>query len=118
MARPTFIEIAAVVNTNAETEYLSTGRVPGASGNFSLQVVVSKTSGTVAGTVTPQYSLDGTNFIAIPGLTALTLTDQATNTQIWTVTDKKALYYRMAVTTTGTVATSSVGYYLEDEDKA
>lgn len=107
-------ESGSTTNTNAETQYLTTGRIPAQSGDFSLQVVVTKGSGTVAGTVTPQYSLDGTNFVAIPGLTALTLTDQATNTQIWTVTDKKALYYRLAVATTGTVTTTSVGHYLED----
>jgi hypothetical protein len=109
-------ETGSNTNTNATTTYLSTGRVAGNSGDFSMQVVVTKTSGTVGGTVTPQYSIDGDNWVAIPGATALTLTDVATQTQIWNLTNKKALYYRLAVTTTGTQVSTSVGYYLEDED--
>lgn len=114
----TYIESPTVTNTNATTQYATFGKVPGNSGNISLQVVVTKTSGTVAGTVTPQYSIDGANWLAVPSATALTLTDQATNTQIWHLIDKKALYYRLAVTTTGTVVATSKGYYLEDTDKA
>jgi hypothetical protein len=51
-----------------------------------IHVVVTKISGTVAGTVTPQVSLDGTNWLTLPGATALTNTDQTTNTQVWNIT--------------------------------
>lgn len=109
---------ATVTNTNTEIEYLSTGLWNGNSGTITMQFVMSRTSGAIAGTVTPQYSLDGTNFIAIPGVTAFTLADAATNSQIWTVVDRKALYYRLAVSTTGTGVAETFALFLEDTNPA
>ncbi len=51
-----------------------------------IQVVLTKISGTVAGTITPQVSLDGTNYITLPGATAHTNTDVTTNSNAWYIT--------------------------------
>jgi len=50
----------------------------GANINVTLQVVITKISGTVGGTVTCQGSLDGTNFVTIGS--AATATDVASQT--------------------------------------
>jgi hypothetical protein len=121
MASPTLKRApltGTTTNTNAETEYLSTGQWNGNSGTITMQVVISRTSGTLAGTVTPEYSLDGTNFIAIPGTSAFNMTNAASNSQIWSITDRKALYYRLNVTTTGTVVAESFALFLEDTNPA
>jgi hypothetical protein len=107
--------IPAVVNTNTQTQYLATPEVKGDNGDFSLQVVVSRTSGAAGGTVTPEYSLDGTNFITIPGTSAFTLSDTATQSQIWAIVDRKAPFYRLKVSTTATGVVSSTGFYVGEE---
>lgn len=107
-----------VTNTDVQTQYLTTPRWAGNSGTLSIQVVIARTSGTLAGTVTPEYSLDGTNFIAIPGTSAFTMSNAATNSHIWSITDRKALYYRLNVTTSGTVVAKSFAIFLEDNNPA
>lgn len=86
--------------TNADTSYL-TYRIPATYGAVAMQLVITKTSGTVAGTAIPQGSLDGTNYVDISTDT-FTLANQATNTYIWKFDKTYYLYYRIFVKATGT----------------
>ena len=80
--------------------------------NFAFQVVLTKISGTVAGTVILQASLDGTNFVTVPGTDTLTLANVTTNNIIWTLTSTPYLYYRAACTGSGTMSAKCFGYVL------
>jgi hypothetical protein len=60
----------------------------------SIQPVVTKTSGTMAGTATLYYSVNGTNWI--PTGESLTLTNVTTNTVIWTLVSP-VRYWRIIV---------------------
>ncbi len=79
-----------------------------------IQVVVNKISGIVAGTVTPQVSMDGTNYLTLPGATALTLADQAVNTQVWSSSAGGAhfVYYRVRGVGSGTMSAQMRVYYV------
>lgn len=83
-------------------------------GDLGFQVVATKISGTVGGTAILQGSLDGTNYVTISTDT-LTLTDVATNSAVWKVSASTYLYYRIAVTGSGTMSASVVGYALRRE---
>lgn len=77
---------------------------------ITLQAIVTKTSGTVAGNVVVQGSLDGTNYVNISTDT-LTLANQSINTKIWTF-DKRAYYhYRLRFYSSSGVMVPS-GYIL------
>lgn len=82
----------------------------------SIQVVVTKISGTVAGTVTVQGSVDGTNYVTVSSSfsTAQTLSpsNQATNTKLFTITGSPYKYYRLSYTGTGTMSATIKGYLL------
>ena len=68
----------------------------------SFQVVVTKISGTAAGTVILYGSLDGTNFNAI-GADTLTNTNVTTNTHVFILTYNPYKYYRAVLTGSGTM---------------
>jgi len=75
----------------------------------SIQPVVTKVSGTVAGTVVLYGTVDGTNYVSTGD--TLTLTDVATKTVIWNVTPAKHAKYRVVAVGTGTMnALLSVWY--------
>lgn len=71
---------------------------------ISAQVSVTKLTGTMAGTATLYYSVDGVRYIAVG--TPLTLTNVANNTTVWDVTSA-ARFFRIitggATTVTATV---------------
>jgi hypothetical protein len=69
----------------------------------SFQAVVTKVSGTVAGTIILEASNDGTNYAAI-SVDTLNLTNVATNTKLWAVTSVPYKYYRLKGTGIGTMA--------------
>lgn len=85
-------------------------------GNYAtvgIQVVVTKISGTVGGTVTPQVSMDGVNYVTMPGATALTNTDQTTNTAVWSLTGGVPWrYFRVRGAGTGTMSAVMRVYYV------
>lgn len=87
---------------NTATEVL-TKQVPGTYSVLAVQAVVTKISGTAAGTVILQGSIDGTNYYAV-GDDTLTMTDVASKTHIWVVTPSKYLYYRLSYTGSGTMS--------------
>jgi len=76
--------------------------------NLSVQIRVTKISGTVAGTAILSASNDGVNYVAI-GSDTLTLTDVTTNTKIWPLTNANYLYYKVTVTGSGTMTASIHG---------
>lgn len=98
--------------TNADTVYIS---LPTATGGYyavGIQAVVSKVSGTVAGTAIIQGSLDGTNYVDI-GTDTLTFTNVTTNTKVWAITPSVYQYHRVKFLSSGTVvAVPKVRYRL------
>lgn len=105
-------------NTNTETKTFETGKWNGNSGNITIQIAITRASGAAAGTATPQISLDGVKWASVPGQTAATLTDVADQSFAWSLVDRKAIYYRVQLSTTGTGVLNSYVMFLEDEDKA
>ncbi len=86
----------ATVNTQAVAE------------NISLQSVVTKSTGTIAGTVTASGSIDGTNYITF-GDSAY-LTDVTTNSHIWPITNNNYTYYKLTFLGAGTMVATPTGY--------
>lgn len=85
----------------------------------SIQVVATKTSGTVAGTISLQGSIDGTNFKAIlleevaTAVNTYTATDVASQTFIWRLASNPYPYYKVSWTGTGTmVAVASAKLFI------
>jgi hypothetical protein len=80
----------------------------------SFQPVVTKLSGTAAGTVTLQGSIDGTNFVTVASsyVTAATMsvTNVTTSTSMLIVTDSPYRYYRLSYTGSGTMSCTLKGY--------
>jgi environmental stress-induced protein Ves len=74
---------------------------------ITVQVIGTKTSGTVAGTAVLTGSLDGTNYFAV-GADTLTLANVATNSKVWQVDKSRYRYYRVKVITSGTQVSSYV----------
>jgi hypothetical protein len=99
-------------NTNATTTYVT---FAGISSNVkSFSAVVTKISGTVAGTVILQGTVDGTNWYNID---TLTLANQATNQRSYVPTKTSYYSYREAFTTTGTQVSSLVASYCWRKDE-
>lgn len=85
----------------------------------SVQVVATKTSGTVAGTISLLGSIDGTNYKAIlleevaTAVNTYTATDVASQTFIWRLSSNPYPYYKVSWTGTGTmVATATAKLFI------
>ena len=104
--------------TNTATSYISLP-VQLWYNTVSIQSVVTKISGTVAGTVTLQGSLDGTNFNTVDGnyadVTSYVPTNVTTSTKVLTVTGSPYRYYRLSYTGAGTMSASHRGYVLPNK---
>lgn len=108
--------------TNTGTNYLTNiapiAQTPGAQRTVLVVWTATKQSGTVAGTVTLQGSLDGTNFFTLTGGTAgvqtgaFTATNVASQTTAWTVNANYCKYYRVTWTGTGTMAATQAAKVL------
>ena len=94
----TFSGRDTVVNAGTKTLNLA---VKGTNTTGAFQVVVTKISGTVAGNVIFQGSVDGTNFVNIDTLVA---TNVATQTKVFTDVPVKYPFYRITYTGTGTMS--------------
>ena len=77
--------------------------------SMAVQIVVSKNSGTVAGSCVLQASLDNSNWY-IASSDTLSLTDVALQTQIWTIAPNPYPYLRCSCTGSGTMV---AGYVVE-----
>lgn len=97
-----------MTNSTAVTATLQTQFV---TENLSLQAVVTKSTGTVAGTVALSVSLDGTNYQSLTTNT-LALTDVAINTSVFPLTKNNYMYYKLTFTGAGSmVATPSASVF-------
>jgi hypothetical protein len=94
-----------MTNSTATTATLQTQSV---TENTCLQAVVTKSTGTVAGTVTVAGSIDGTNYVTF-GDSAY-LSDVTTNTHSWATTNNNYLYYKMTFLGTGTLVATPSAY--------
>lgn len=88
------------VNTATITRIIGGAKFTGAYKGIAVQVVISKISGTGAGTLTLQGSLDGTNYVAIGS--AYTITNVATQSITFYVAAPIPAYVRVSTTGSGT----------------
>lgn len=97
--------------TNGGTAYLTIRGDQKNTSYTTIQVVVTKISGTVGGTISLQGSVDGTSYKALntaetqTALATITATD-ASNVYHWRLTGNPFQYYRVSWTGTGTMAAS------------
>lgn len=86
---------------------------------LSVHCVVTKISGTVAGTVTLQGSNDGTNYVTVStsysDAQTLSCTNQTTNSKLFTITGSPYKYYRLSYTGSGTMAATVRGYLVPNK---
>ncbi len=99
----------ALVNTASDS---ATIKVTSAYTSASFQSVVTKVSGTPAGTVKLYGSLDGTNFVNIASTDSLIITNVAKCTHIWNVAPSKYLWYRLVAVGAGTMNVTTKGWFL------
>lgn len=100
--------------TNTGTKYMYV-TVPSSHENVSIQSVVTKTSGTAAGYVYIQGSLDGVNYVGnIATTDSAAVSNVTTNTYIFTMSTKAYKYYRLAYTGSGTMVCTLKGYFLSN----
>jgi hypothetical protein len=102
LSSPTHAATDTITNTTVKYQY---GIVNGANVHFTIQATLTKISGTVAGTVKPQGSVDGVNYVDIAGQTAFTLTDVASQTCAFFIVASPFQFYRVVVTPSGTQST-------------
>ncbi|GGG97350.1 hypothetical protein [Pedobacter zeae] len=88
--------------TNAGVKY-QIAAVQGFQDVVTIQTVITKISGTVAGTVIIQGSLDGVNYTTI-GTDSFTATDVASQSKSWSVNPSTFAYYRVSYTGAGTMS--------------
>ena len=117
LTTPTIISFDTVTNTG--TNYLTTlVPISGAYQTVTVQWNGTKLSGTVAGTVTLQGSLDNVNFITVTGTAtgvqtgAFTATNVATQSTSWTLVNNPYAYYRVTWTGVGTMAATQTANIL------
>lgn len=97
--------------TNTATAYLTIRGDQKNTSYTTIQVVVTKISGTVGGTISLQGSVDGTSYKALntaetqTALATITATD-ASNVYHWRLTGNPFQYYRVSWTGTGTMSAS------------
>lgn len=103
LATPNALGLDTVTNAAAKAGVI---KISGYMKTVAVQVTVTKISGTVGGSAALQGSLDGVTYYNVTGATALTLTDVASQGQIWSLVDPGYQYYRVLVTGTGTMSVS------------
>lgn len=91
-----------ITNTTVAYQYCI---VNGANVHLTIQCTINTISGTVAGTVKPQGSIDGVLYTDIAGQTAFTLTNVATQSCSFVIAPSSYRYYRIVVTPSGTQST-------------
>lgn len=102
LSTPTHAATDTITNATPKYQY---GIVNGSNVHVTMQATLTKISGTVAGTVKPQGSVDGVSYTDIAGITAFTLTDVASQTCSFVIAPSSYQYYRIAVTPSGTQST-------------
>lgn len=87
--------------TDATVKY-QYGIANGSNRHITLQSTLDKISGTAAGTVKPQGSVDGVLYTDIAGQTAFTLTNVTQQTCSFVLLSSPYQFYRIVVTPSGT----------------
>lgn len=100
LSSPTHVPTDTVTNTGVKYQIAA---VAGYQDVITIQTVITKISGTVAGTVIIQGSLDGVNYTTI-GTDSLTATDVATQSKSWSVNPSSFTHYRVSYTGAGTMS--------------
>lgn len=95
--------------TNADTVNKVITLTAGYSG-IAIQPIVTKVSGTAAGTVILYESLDGTNYKSTGD--TLSIANQAVNTVLWKKTSPVPVYYKVIGISSGTVVEILRVYYV------
>lgn len=100
--------------TNADTSYFSAG-ISGPANFVSLQMNITKVSGTVAGNIVIQCSEDAVMWstatdTAHAAVVTYTVTD-GTQTKRWELGPQRARYYRARLITSGTQVCTGKGFY-------
>lgn len=86
--------------------------------SMTIQPVVTKISGTAAGTVTLQGSNDGVNYVTVNtsyisgGSATMSVSNVTTNTRFFIITGNPYHYYRLSYTGSGTMACKMNSYFL------
>ena len=102
LSTPTHPVIDTITNATVKNQFAI---VNGSNVHLTIQSTLTKISGTVAGTVKPQGSVDGLVYVDIAGQTAFTLTDVASQTCAFVITGSPYQYYKLLVTPSGTQST-------------
>ncbi len=105
-----------VIVTNTATVACSL-QVVNAANTVSIQAIIAKTSGTLAGTITLQGSIDGVTWETadtsmVSGAVTYTVTNVASQGKIFVITGSPYLYYKLSWTGTGTMVGTLSGYVL------
>lgn len=99
--KSTFTHPATDTITNAVTKNLYV-QVDGFQDVITIQPTFVKISGTAAATAKLQGSVDNVAYNDVAGASSYTVTDVATQTTAWTVTNSPYRYYRVNIVPTGT----------------
>ncbi len=100
-----------VATADLTKTFVLTTEITGSSNIVEIQFTATKISGTVAGTVTVQTSLDGIDWYTAQGTTAYTLTD-ATQTTSFKITNYGARHIRILTVGTGTMSAQLKAKYI------
>jgi len=100
LSSPTHVSTDTVTDAGVKLQSVA---VPGYQEVVTIQTVITKINGTVAGTVIIQGSLDGVNYTTI-GTDSYTATNVATQSKTWSVNPSTFAYYRVSYTGTGTMS--------------
>jgi hypothetical protein len=91
--------------TNTGTKYMTSGAIAGRLSAMTVQVDLTELSGTTAGTITLQYSLDGVTYFTLAADSTYTATDVASQTFGWFVKSPALFkYVRVKYTGSGTMS--------------
>jgi hypothetical protein len=96
---------------NTDVGY-ATKTITGKASSISFVVLLTRNSGTAAGTVILEGSHDGTSYATVPGTSTFTMTNVASQVATFSVAPSTYNYYRATVTTSGTVNLSPTGTVL------
>lgn len=102
MTNPNGLALDTVTNSTAEGPLL---QIPSYQATLSIEIPITKISGTIAGVIYWQGSNDGTKFGTI-GVDTLT---DATNTYVYDEYPKRYLYYKALISPSGTSSLSYSG---------
>ncbi len=105
-----------IVNTATEACSL---KVNNSYKSLSIHALITKISGTVAGTLTLQGTIDGVTWVTVDtatfvsdGLATYTATNVTSQSKVWIVSGSPYLWFKLSYTGTGTMSATLKGYIL------